>query len=142
LARYQASGLAQAIAVNYTRAPLPRLFEYPPKQLLDEAFDKLREPGDTLVVADEPQRYFYVLVLRQRYEPDPKDPLARLQFDREILVPDPARQPRIEGQRFLDRLHQEKAQKLIEDQLAAVRRICAVNQDELKHLESYLRREH
>ncbi len=96
LARFQLStNLATASAITYEIAPIP-VIEHPMPDLISEAFKTLQQPGDSLVVWNQPKTHCYLIVLRERKEPRPDDLRAREDFDFKVIVPDQTRQIQVQ----------------------------------------------
>ncbi len=54
---------------TYMPFQFPDTMPYPGKDWLDQMLDKLKEPGNAVVLANEPQTTFYVTVLEERLPP-------------------------------------------------------------------------
>ena len=109
ISRYQLNPIG-AGAVSYRQATLP-VIEYPTDDALDQILAQLRKPGQTMVVTNRPKSHYYVLVLRQRSQPDPTDSIAVKRFELEVLLAGPGSQIMIDRTPFPDFVVNQLARK-------------------------------
>ncbi len=100
IARFQLStNQAAATSITYEPAPVP-VIEHPPTDLVQQVFDALKQPGDSLVVWNQPKTICYLIVLVDRNEPKPDDLRAREDFDFKVIVPGRDRQIQVQMGNF------------------------------------------
>jgi hypothetical protein len=70
---------------QYRQATLPKLFEQADSAgITDRVMKELKERGDTIVVTDQAEAHFYVVVLDKRIEPQADDPSWIKKFREEV----------------------------------------------------------
>jgi hypothetical protein len=69
VARQVPEDVAIATGHRYQPFRFPDAIRYPGKDWVDTMLDKLKVTGDTVILADQPEKTFYVAVLLERHEP-------------------------------------------------------------------------
>lgn len=111
IARYRlALNQASATSITYEPAPVP-VIELPPADFVATALEKLKKPGDTWVVWNQPKDTAYLVWLRNREEPVASDAKAREEFDFKVMVPGIGRQPLVGNREFSRFVQGEKDQR-------------------------------
>lgn len=69
VAREVPAPMAVAAGHNYNAYQFPKDLPYPGADWVNQLVDKLKTKGDTVVLADRPEKTFYLAVLLERHEP-------------------------------------------------------------------------
>jgi hypothetical protein len=127
LSRFDSSAMGLGV-LSYRRATIPTI-ENPPDDFLDQVLKTLKEPGQTMVVANKPKSTYYVLFLRERKQPRANDPLAVGQFDLQVILPSQQRQLQVEGMPISDWVLRQQYEKYQKDWEKYFKDVTRYNQE-------------
>jgi hypothetical protein len=88
LTRYELDDILGRTNVVTYRKATPPVIEYPTDDFMKDAFDRLKQPGDTLVVANRPKTHWYLIVLKERKEPQANNPEDMGKFNSLVIYPE------------------------------------------------------
>jgi hypothetical protein len=107
LGRYEETG-----PLNYRKSNITYV-DNPPDDLVDQALSKLKEKGDTLVVANKPKSIYYMLVLKSRDEPRATSKESVAKFDYFVIIPDRTAQIKVDSEEISSWVQRERAREFI-----------------------------